>query len=202
MTSRTDALGARTFTDDNQSLLTTVHNPLGTGRVIAYDLHDNAVSLTDAQGVTTTQTFDRLGRLLSRAVPGQGTEQFAYSARGLTAYTGPDAQPSTLGALAVVAIITAVFAAYALYRRSTRRFRFKRLTLCFLAGFLLGALAGGVRALVSGDVLTVLPLVSTGWGFGLLMVLFAIELALLARPGSLSLILKKWLLPTDEDAVS
>ena len=36
--------------------------------------------------------MDRLGRQLSRAVLGQGTEYFEYTARGLTNYTGPDAK--------------------------------------------------------------------------------------------------------------
>ncbi len=40
-------------------------------------------------GVSVTQTFDRLGRLLTRAVPGQGTEVFQSSALGLTNHTGP-----------------------------------------------------------------------------------------------------------------
>ena len=42
--------------------------------------------------MSVTQSFDRLSRLLTRAVPGQGTESFQYSARGLTNYTGPDAK--------------------------------------------------------------------------------------------------------------
>jgi RHS repeat-associated protein len=43
--------------------------------------------VTDANGVTVTNSHDSLGRLLSRTYPDGGVETFGYSARGLIAYT-------------------------------------------------------------------------------------------------------------------
>jgi RHS repeat-associated protein len=45
------------------------------------------VFVTDANGVTITNTFDDLGRVLSRGYPDGGVEHFGYSAAGLIAYT-------------------------------------------------------------------------------------------------------------------
>lgn len=47
--------------------------------------------------MSVTQSFDRFRRLLTRAVPGQGTESVQYSARGLTHYTGLDGQVTQYG---------------------------------------------------------------------------------------------------------
>ncbi len=85
-----DGLGRRTYGYNNQSLLTTVNGPFGTERSKTYNIHVQPTMGVDANGVSVTQTFDRLGRLLTRAVPGQRTESFQYSARGLTRDTGPD----------------------------------------------------------------------------------------------------------------
>ncbi len=43
--------------------------------------------VTDANGVTVTNTFDDVGRLISRVYPDTGAETFGYSAAGLIAYT-------------------------------------------------------------------------------------------------------------------
>jgi YD repeat-containing protein len=48
------------------------------------------LTIVDANGVSISRTFDWLGRMLTRSVPGQGTESFGYTARGLTSYTGPN----------------------------------------------------------------------------------------------------------------
>ncbi len=87
-----DGLGQRTYGYNNQGLLNLVAGPFGTERSVTYNLHDQPTTVVDANGVNVTQTFDRLNRLLTRQVPGQGTESFQYSARGLTNYTGPDSK--------------------------------------------------------------------------------------------------------------
>src|SRR5207249_3979907 len=40
----------------------------------------------DANGVTVTNTYDNLGRLLTRTYPDTGAETFTYTSRGLTNY--------------------------------------------------------------------------------------------------------------------
>ena len=90
LTNRTDALGSRKFAYNNQGLLVGVANAYGTERYITFDIYDQPTTVLDGNAVSVTQTFDRLGRLLTRAVPGQGTETNLYTARGLTNYTGPD----------------------------------------------------------------------------------------------------------------
>ena len=54
------------------------------GRV--FDNEDRPTSVTDANGVTVTQTFDSLGRVLSRTCPDNGVEHFGYVWSGLAAY--------------------------------------------------------------------------------------------------------------------
>ena len=41
----------------------------------------------DSNGVSINQTFDNLGRVLTRTYPDSGAEKFGYSALGLVAYT-------------------------------------------------------------------------------------------------------------------
>jgi YD repeat-containing protein len=87
--------GNATYAYNHPGLLATVTRPAGVQQQVVYNILDQPTTRTDANGVPTTQTFDRLGRLLTRAYPGQGTEQFVYSVRGLTSYTGPDAKTTT-----------------------------------------------------------------------------------------------------------
>jgi RHS repeat-associated protein len=93
--SSADSLGTRYFYYNNQGLLIATYGPNGYEKQIVYDIDDNPVSVTDANGVTVTQTFDWLGRLLTKAVPGLNTEQYAYSARGLTSFTGADTKTTS-----------------------------------------------------------------------------------------------------------
>src|SRR5439155_16894629 len=72
---------------DNLSRRVAVGNTIGALERIVYDLLDRATKSTDFNGVTTTNTFDNLDRLLTRGHPDGGIEKFGYSARGLIAYT-------------------------------------------------------------------------------------------------------------------
>ncbi|HEY5912717.1 MAG TPA: RHS repeat-associated core domain-containing protein [Verrucomicrobiae bacterium] len=90
MTNRTDSLGSRLYTYNNQGLLNGIVSAYGTERAVTYDIHDQPTNVVDANAVSVAQHFDRFGRMADRAVPGQNTEYFQYSARGLTNYTGPD----------------------------------------------------------------------------------------------------------------
>jgi RHS repeat-associated protein len=88
MISATDALGTWTATYNHQGLLATIRNPASqVHHSVTYNIDDEPTSVTDAQNVVTTRTFDYLGRVLTRK---QGTlpdEVFTYTARGLTNHT-------------------------------------------------------------------------------------------------------------------
>jgi YD repeat-containing protein len=83
----TDALGSRTFGYNNQGLRTTNQTAFGQTQRIVYNINNQPTSVTDANGVTTTQSFDRLDRVLTRSAPDAGVERFLYTARGLVAHT-------------------------------------------------------------------------------------------------------------------
>ncbi len=87
LTAITNALGVRKFGYNNQGLQTSVTNAFGVEERIVYDIRDQPTSVTDANGVTITQTFDYLGRLLTRTAPDTGVEKYLYTARGLVGYT-------------------------------------------------------------------------------------------------------------------
>ena len=87
LTSITNALGVRKFGYNNQGLQTSVTNAFGVEERIVYDIRDQPTSVTDANGVTFTQTFDYLGRSLTRTAPDSGVEKYLYTARGLVGYT-------------------------------------------------------------------------------------------------------------------
>jgi RHS repeat-associated protein len=82
-----DGASYRWFFYNNQGLLNTVSNAYGIEQSTVYDIDDHPWRVTDANGVTITNTYDYLGRLLTRTYPDGGVERFGYSARGLTAYT-------------------------------------------------------------------------------------------------------------------
>ncbi|HEX5218590.1 MAG TPA: hypothetical protein VFZ59_03395, partial [Verrucomicrobiae bacterium] len=82
-----DAWGYRWFGYNNQGLLTSITNAYGAERFTVFDIDDHPIYVTDANGVTVTNTYDDLGRLRTRTYPDTGVEHFGYSARGLVAYT-------------------------------------------------------------------------------------------------------------------
>lgn len=97
ITTTGDGQGYRSFLYNNQGLVTNISNTLGGEQALVYDILDRPVYLTDANGVTVTNTFDNLNRVLTRAYPGGAVEQFDYSARGLIAYTNQLGQPTHYG---------------------------------------------------------------------------------------------------------
>src|ERR1041385_5061953 len=56
-------------------------------RTFVFYIEDRVYSVTHANGVTVTNTYDNLGRPRTRTYPDGGVEKFGYSARGVTAYT-------------------------------------------------------------------------------------------------------------------
>ncbi len=87
LTNSYDGWANRTYAYNDQGLLTNVSNAYGTERATVFDNEDRPLYVTDANGVTVTNSFDLLGRLRTRTYPDQGAEAFGYSAQGLTAYT-------------------------------------------------------------------------------------------------------------------
>ncbi len=82
---------------NNQGLVSAVSNAFGQVMSTAYDIEDHATNRVDANGVSITMTYDDAGRLLSRTYPDSGVEKFAYSARGVTAYTNQLGYVTTYG---------------------------------------------------------------------------------------------------------
>lgn len=82
-----DGHGTRYLYYNNQGLRTNLSNVYGTEQAVVYDNEDRPLYLTDANGVTVTNSYDLLGRLIVRGYPDGGTEHFTYTARGLVAYT-------------------------------------------------------------------------------------------------------------------
>ena len=82
-----DAVGLRWFGYNNHGPLAVVTNSYGIERLTVFDIEDRVYTATDANNVTVTNTYDALGRLLTRTYPDGGGEKFGYSARGLTHYT-------------------------------------------------------------------------------------------------------------------
>jgi len=82
-----DGPGYRYFYYNNQGLRTNTINAYGSEQTTVYDIEDRPLWVADANGVTVTNTYDLLGRLLTRTYPDGGAEKFGYSARGQIAYT-------------------------------------------------------------------------------------------------------------------
>lgn len=77
----------RSFTYNHQGLrVSTAVNGLLTEKVV-FDAEDRPWQVTDANGVTVTHTYDRLGRRTRTDYPDNGWETFAYNDRGLISHT-------------------------------------------------------------------------------------------------------------------
>jgi len=74
---------------NNQGLLITASNAFGQAMSATFDILDRATNRVDANGVTITNTFDNLNRLLTKGHPDGGVEKYGYTANiaGLTSYT-------------------------------------------------------------------------------------------------------------------
>jgi len=75
-----DSIGTRWFGYNNQGLLVGITNSVGLERWVVYDIEDHVYSTTDANGVTVTNTYDNLGRPLTRGYPDGGTDSVGYTA--------------------------------------------------------------------------------------------------------------------------
>jgi YD repeat-containing protein len=72
---------------NNQGLRYAVTTVAGNQEFIDFDDEDRATNVINSEGVCITNTFDNLGRLLTRGYPDGGVEKFGYSTNGLIAYT-------------------------------------------------------------------------------------------------------------------
>jgi RHS repeat-associated protein len=79
--------GYETNLYNNQGLLSGVSTAYGSKLAVTFDDEDRPVYTIDANGVTVTNTYDVLGRVLTRGYPDGGAESFGYSARGMIAAT-------------------------------------------------------------------------------------------------------------------
>jgi RHS repeat-associated protein len=80
LTATSDALGTTAYAYNNLGLVTAVSNAVGQVSLTLYDLEDRPWVVTDANGVTVTNTYDALGRLTGRTYPDGGIEAFGYTA--------------------------------------------------------------------------------------------------------------------------
>ncbi len=77
---------------NHQGLLTSVANAYGVLFAADYDIFDRPMSITDANGVTSIQIFEGLGRLTSRSWLGGSVREgwdYTFNMAGPTAYTSP-----------------------------------------------------------------------------------------------------------------
>jgi YD repeat-containing protein len=82
LTNVADAVSSVTNWFNNQGLLVASTNAAGRFVYIVFDALDNPIS----NGVTVSANFDNLNRLLARAYPDGGIENFGYSPHSLLAY--------------------------------------------------------------------------------------------------------------------
>jgi len=99
ITNEFDALGQLTATDDgtgprwllfnnNQGMVTNVTSYQGDIQNTVYDIEDRPMWVTDANGVTTTNVYDELGRLTTRLWKGGGeTNVYSFNISGPTSFT-------------------------------------------------------------------------------------------------------------------
>lgn len=72
---------------NNRGLVTTVSNVYGQVLRVLYDGMNRPVTITDANGVTVTNQFDLMNRLIARTWQDGLGDRFGYGTNGLAAYT-------------------------------------------------------------------------------------------------------------------
>jgi len=82
---------------NNQDQVTTINSSYGLVSQALYDSLNRPVRITDANGITVTNTYDALSELLTRTWPDSIGEGFGYSASGLIAYTNRDHRVTLYG---------------------------------------------------------------------------------------------------------
>ncbi len=89
LTSVSDGLGrGMNLGYNNQGLATSISNAYGRVQAVLFDSLDRPIQITDAYGVTITNAFDLLDRLLTRSYPsGGGTIGLLWNTNGLLACT-------------------------------------------------------------------------------------------------------------------
>ena len=82
---------------NNQGLLAKATTTNGTLFQAVYDVYDRPITNITAEGVVVTNSFDALGRLLTRGYANTGFEQFVYSTNGLATYYDPQGHATQFG---------------------------------------------------------------------------------------------------------
>jgi RHS repeat-associated protein len=82
---------------NNQGLVTVVSNSLGVAGQVTFDSMDRPFIVTDANGVTVTNKFDLVDRLLVRTWTGAISEGWLYATNGLIASTNRDQKVTHYG---------------------------------------------------------------------------------------------------------
>jgi RHS repeat-associated protein len=97
ITNTTSSLGNRQMVYNNQGLPSGTTNGMGLQKWTVFDIEDRPLWVTEATGVTVTNTYDDLNRLQTKTYPDAGAEKFGYSARGMIAYTNQIGQITRWG---------------------------------------------------------------------------------------------------------
>jgi RHS repeat-associated protein len=83
---------------NNQGLATNLSNANGLLWRRVFDILDRPTSITDANGITVTNNFDALNRILTRTwLADAVSESFGYATNGLIAYTNRDGKTTYYG---------------------------------------------------------------------------------------------------------
>jgi RHS repeat-associated protein len=97
ITNSIDPSGTNAYYYNIQGLRTAVTNSLGQVSKSVYDIENRVYKSTDQNGVTVTNTYDNLGRVLTRRYSDGGVESFGYTANisGATTHTDPISNVTT-----------------------------------------------------------------------------------------------------------
>src|SRR5207247_2379019 len=84
-----DALESIASSYNNQGLLVASDNAFGQQLKIIYDLFDRATNTVDANGVSVSNTYDTLDRLLIRSYPDGGVEKYVSTLNFASSTSSP-----------------------------------------------------------------------------------------------------------------